>query len=347
MSGSSNPQPRSCPVPRWKRLLQNLALSTATFLACLGVAEGILRLSGYGRLILYEPDPLLYWRPKPNQQCFTKIGRHPVRVNRHGTRGADFAVPKPAGVLRLLSLGDSRTFGWGLAEEETYSARLQALLQDYFGDGRRVEVINAGVNAWSYQQMHLYFRHVALGFQPDVVILAEANLWTQFSEQSSPEFVRRFLWRVRLKNFLRRFALYHFVVEVQLRKFYETYRTRFIPVNPRQDSLFQEQQQADPEGAFRQAIAGLCALARSNHVVPVLLFLPALDSPASTNRVNILAVKQEVSRSQGVPLVDLTSELAGGGKALYLDDDPVHLNAPGNAIVAGRLFAALTNILSR
>lgn len=347
MSGSSSERHGTRPAPRAKRLLQNLALSAATLLLCLGVAEGILRLAGYGRLILYEPDPVLYWRPKPNQQCFTKIGRHPVRVNRHGTRGADFAVPKPAGVLRLLSLGDSRTFGWGLAEEQTYSARLQALLQDYVGDRRRVEVINAGVNAWSYQQMELYFRHVALGFQPDVVILAEANQWTQFSEHSSPEFVRRFLWRVRLKNFLRRFALYHFVVEVQLRKFYETYRTRFIPVNPQQDALFRDQQQADPEGAFRQAIAGLCALAQSNHVVPVLLFLPVLDAPAATNRVNILAVKQEVSRSQGVALVDLTAELAAGGKALYLEDDPVHLNAHGNAIVAGQLFAALTNILSR
>jgi lysophospholipase L1-like esterase len=347
MSGSSSKRHGPHPVPRGKRLLQNLGLSVATFLVCLGVAEGVLRLAGYGRLILYEPDPRLYWRPKPNQQCFTKIGRHPVRVNRHGTRGADFAVPKPAGVVRLLSLGDSRTFGWGLAEDETYSARLQALLQDYFGSRRRVEVINAGVNAWSYQQMQLFFRHVALGFQPDVVILAEANLWTQFSEHSSPEFVRRFLWRVRVKNFLRRFALYHFVVEVQLRKFYETYRTRFIPINPQQDTLFQDQQQADPEGAFRQAIGGLCALARSNHVAPVLLFLPALDTPASTNRVNILAVKQEISRSQGVPLVDVTAELAAGGKALYLDDDPVHLNARGNAIVAEQLFAALTNILSR
>ena len=218
---------RALQPSRRKRLLQGLALALTSLVLFLAACEIALRIAGYGDLEIYEPDPSLYWKLKPNQDCFTKIGRKPVRINLQGTRGPEFETAKPANTFRILSLGDSRTFGWGLTEAETYSNQLQVLLQKRAGPGRKIEVINAGVNAWSYPQMLVYFRDIGLRYQPDVVVLAEANLWTQFSDRNSAEFVREFMWRVRLKNFLRRFALYHWVVEVQLRRFYERHRTQF------------------------------------------------------------------------------------------------------------------------
>ena len=61
-----------------------------------------------------------------------------------------------------------------------------------------------------------------------MVLLADTNLWSQFSEESSKEFREKMLWRVRLKNLLRRSAIYHFVIEVKLEKIYEKYKTKFI-----------------------------------------------------------------------------------------------------------------------
>jgi lysophospholipase L1-like esterase len=333
-------------APRWKRLFQNLALSCVTFLLCATALEIVLRLAGYGNLEIYEPDPKVYWKLEPNQDCFTKIGHKPVHINSHGTRGPEFATEKPANTIRILSLGDSRTFGWGLSEAETYSARLQQLLQQKFGGAKKVEVINAGVNAWSYPQMFVYFRDYGLAFKPDVVILGEANLWTQFSENNSPEFVRQMMWRVRLKNFLRRFAIYDYVVEVKLRQFYERERVKFIPVDPNQDPLFKAEQQKDPDALFRSAMENLCRLARTNGVKPVLLFLPTLDDLNSTNTSAVLTEKRAVHTELNVPLVDLTPELLPGGKTLYLDADPVHLNAAGNEIIAAQLFETLTNLAS-
>src|SRR5438128_2765660 len=135
--------------PRWKRLLQNLALSLVTFLLCAVALEIVLRLNGYGNLEIYEPDPALYWKLKPNQDCYTKVDHKPVHVNSHGTRGPEFQARKPDNTIRILSLGDSRTFGWGLAESETYSSRLQQMLQTNSTLNNQIEVINAGVNAWS------------------------------------------------------------------------------------------------------------------------------------------------------------------------------------------------------
>lgn len=330
-------------APRWKRALQNLALSFSVFFVCVALVEVGLRLAGYGNLELYQPDPKLYWRLSPNQDCFTKIDHKPVHINSHGTRGAEFAVDKPTNTFRILSLGDSRTFGWGLSEAETYSARLGAALQAQLGHDTRVEVINAGVNAWSYPQMLVFYREVAAAWRPDLVILAEANLWTQFSERNSAEFVRQFMSRVRLKNFLRRFAIYHYVVEVKLKDFYERNRTKFIPVNPNADTLFKEQQQSDPDAVFRTAMEELVSTARSNGAPTVLVFIPTLEDLSNTNQSRVLVTKQAVSAKLDVSLLDLTPDLATGGKALYLEADPVHLNATGNELTARRLFQTVTN----
>ena len=377
------------PRSRGRRRLQNLALATGTFALCTVLLEAGLRLAGYGNLEIYTPDARLYWRLKPNQDCFTKVDHKAVHINAEGTRGPEFAVEKAPGTFRILSLGDSRTFGWGLADEETYSRKGEKLVAELLADRKlltpalapsdgarekqdragsplpaggandgggahgvarpthtRVEVINAGVNAWSYSQMAVYLREFGVRYRPDMVVLGEANLWTQFSENTDPEFVRKFLGRVRLKNLLRRFAIYHYVVEVQLQEFYQRNRTKFIPVDPKQDELFKEQQQSDPDAVFRNAIADVCRTARSNQIQPVLLFLPTLDDLSSTNLSPVLRAKRTISAESGVPLVDLTPALLPEGKALYLEADPVHFNAHGNEIVARRLFETVTHFLA-
>jgi alginate O-acetyltransferase complex protein AlgI len=334
------------PRSRLKTILQNLGLFVGSLGFCFVVLEVLLRLNGYGNVEIYDADPVLYWKLKPNQNCYTKIDRKPVHVNSHGTRGPEFTVTKPPNALRIVSLGDSRTFGWGLAEEETYSGLLQKRLQESLAEKRKVEVINAGVNAWSYAQLHVYFRDRALQYQPDFVLVAEANLWTQFSEKNSPEFVKKFMSRVRLKNFLRRFATYHYIVEVQLKEVYERQRTKFIPVDPHQDTLFKEQQQKDPSAFFREAIEALCRLALQNGVKPVLVYLPTLTELAKPEPSDILKAKRAISQQLGVPLIDLTSDLAPQGKSLYLEADPVHLNAAGNRIVAQRLYEQLSRKIS-
>src|SRR4051794_27450646 len=117
-SMNSNSEPVTAkPVPKrskWRGLLQNLALMFGTFLFCVAAFEILLRVMGYGNLEIYEPDPTLYWKLKPNQNCYTKIDHKPVHINSHGTRGSEFQPDKPADTIRVLSLGDSRTFGWGL-----------------------------------------------------------------------------------------------------------------------------------------------------------------------------------------------------------------------------------------
>ena len=204
----------------FKKLAPKMLLSFFACFLTLVLMEGTFRLLGWGNLIIYEPDSNFYWRPKPNQSCYTKIGRKPIYINSHGTRGPDFSKLKPTGVYRILFLGDSRTFGWGLSEEETFVRQIEVLLQRYLKNNHQLEAINAGVNAWSYEQIYVYLRDVALSYNPDFVVIANANFWTEFSEDASETFKRAMMRRVWLKSLLRRSALYHYVIEVRLANYY-------------------------------------------------------------------------------------------------------------------------------
>ena len=344
---NSNSDTAQSVTQRYKRVLQNSALMVGTFFLCFLMLEVALRIAGYGNIEIYEPDPILYWKLKANQNCYTKVDHKPVHVNSHNTRGPEFQIAKAPNTIRILSLGDSKTFGWGLTEAESYSGLIEKQLQEFVGGKKKIEVINAGVNAWSYAQMHAYLQHFGLKYQPDIVVLADANLWTQFSDENSPEFVKSFMRRVWLKNFLRRFATYHYVIEYKLKSVYERTRAKFVPMDPKQDTFFKEQQQKDPDAFFRKHIEALCSLTGSNQIKTVLVYIPSTDQLAASQPSNVLKVKQKVCERFGVPLLDMTSDLKPEGKELFLEGDFAHLNARGNTLVAQRLYPILTKLITK
>ena len=110
---------------------------------------------------------------------------------------------------------------------------------------------------------------------------------------------------------------------------------------------FQSRDPGPTEIEIQIQFCGICRVAQSNHVQPILLFLPTLNELADTQRSPVYQVKRAASQEFGAPLVDLTADLKPRGKELYLDADPVHLDAQGNAIVAERLFESFTNRLTR
>lgn len=99
-----------------------------------------------------------------------RAGVHRVRSCRVNTnhwrlRGkAELADAPEAGAMRIACIGDSVTFGWGVADEESWPARLAAELA---GRGRRVEVLNAGVPAQRGESMAAWLERIAprLGVQ--------------------------------------------------------------------------------------------------------------------------------------------------------------------------------------
>ena len=91
-----------------------------------------------------------------------------VRIDSLGFRGADFPVRKRPGELRILSVGDSFTYGDFVDDDSTLPAVLQRDLTA--GCSRPVTVVNAGVGGSTITTaVHMVDR--AWGLSPDVVLL--------------------------------------------------------------------------------------------------------------------------------------------------------------------------------
>src|SRR3989338_372544 len=67
-----------------------------------------------------------------------------VRTNAQGFRDNEIAVKKPAGVKRIFVLGDSVTFGHGVAAHQTYPEKFESLL-NHQNKSWRFEVLNMGI----------------------------------------------------------------------------------------------------------------------------------------------------------------------------------------------------------
>ncbi len=118
-------------------------------------------------LAILERDPALIWRLRAN--LITVFENQPVRTGAQNLRGATIAVPKPAGTFRVVALGASPTFGWGVPEADAYPAWAQTVLKER---GLTIEVINGGTPGYTTWQGVRRLRDHVLGWSPDVVTVA-------------------------------------------------------------------------------------------------------------------------------------------------------------------------------
>jgi lysophospholipase L1-like esterase len=110
-------------------------------------------------------------RLRPNE-VFTHTsvdGRWQFRTNSQGYRNDfDFRYEKPAGLVRVLVLGDSHTQGFEVNQDESYSAVLQKLLSS---SGLEAEVMNVGVSGFSTAEALVYLEQEGVRYRPDYVVL--------------------------------------------------------------------------------------------------------------------------------------------------------------------------------
>src|SRR6201988_4904320 len=164
-------------------ILQNiLLLAVAILLGCLFL-EVALRVIFYHStdfsmemwkyaVKLKQPaaNPNLSFSHAPNRSAF--LMGVPVSINSEGLRDREFSLEKPAGVYRVMMLGDSTTFGWGVKQEDTAAKFLERKLNADLPAGYdRVEVMNAGVGNYGTVQEVTYYETIGWKYHPDLVVL--------------------------------------------------------------------------------------------------------------------------------------------------------------------------------
>jgi lysophospholipase L1-like esterase len=141
----------------------------------IGSSEAVLRLSGQVATETvhtvsaddYDRIPGMF---EPGQNV-TEVS-HPqlayhVTINSLGYRGPEINRVKPTGVIRILCLGDSGTYGQFVNDDETVTAYLEEFLRR---EHRDVEVVNAGVPGTTIIDQ-VQFLQRSMVIDPDLVII--------------------------------------------------------------------------------------------------------------------------------------------------------------------------------
>lgn len=133
-------------------------------------------------LALLAVGGILLWRAPWLREGDRRDGAT-IQVNERGFRGPVLSVEKPAGTRRVVYLGDSVTFGEGIARwQDTFPFLVDSLLAAR--DSLAVETLNLAVEGHAPWQEYDVLAREGLRHAPDLVVVG-------FSLDDVPESMRR------------------------------------------------------------------------------------------------------------------------------------------------------------
>jgi lysophospholipase L1-like esterase len=164
-----------------RRLIGRVAISMLSMFIALALLEAGIR--------IFRPQEINFWDSSsirrlqsvpphfveniPNGRAMF-IGV-PVAIDSYGLRGDEVRIPKPTNTKRILAVGDSITFGYGIRVEDTYAQVLEKLLNNNAStSSQQYEVLNGGTLGGSLSDYYHFLTDKALALQPDIVVVGLA-----------------------------------------------------------------------------------------------------------------------------------------------------------------------------
>jgi lysophospholipase L1-like esterase len=291
--------------------------------------------------VRYQPVPFERLRDTPFCVEFS--------TNRAGFRGPELPAAPRQGGLRIVALGDSFTYGEGVADGDTMSAQLERLLGERAGAGAAaIEVVNLGepgVNTEVELGTLRKHRHLA----PDLVLLSYvlndgfAGAAARAQRDPANDLINLRPARLRqptgFEALLRRSSRLYLLLASRLEMRQVTERTRDW-----YRELFDPQRNADGLARTRQVLAALRDEARAQGAGLLVAIYPILheldDYPFAAAHQVLGGLLDEL----GIPWIDLLRTAFAGRTAESLQVHPVdqHPNREAYSLAA----AAIADVLS-
>ena len=326
----------------------------------LGVAEIALRMFDHP-LAKAHIDYSTWYRPSayfgheliPNFDGLGPLGV-PVKINSFGFRDDEHERLKPSGTIRVLGLGDSFTFGWGVQVEETFLKQLERGLQ--IRTARPVEVINAGVPGWGLAQYDRYLKRDGFQYSPDIIVIAYfaddlagsrddsviSNVPPSVHNEDVPvkggvlhysrlfNFMKSAGHWVREKNRRSRTAYLH---DFDERRKEWSKRVNYLMVKPddRADAQF--------KGYLSDFMKEFKSMAAERRSTLIVMFIPDISQLFHPETQYINQVLAATTRDLKIPFVDMTPtfEMSNDPAVYYLWPKDPHTNVRGHYAMAEAL----------
>src|SRR4029077_5179153 len=128
-------------------------------------------------------SPGIFYELKPNVRG--RFMGQPLLINSQGLRDYEYTRRKEPGTFRLVGVGDSSLFGWGVPMEDGGLKVLERRLNEK-SRARKFEIINSAVPGYNTAMESETFVQKCLEYAPDLVLL---NFNT--NDYDVPQFMRR------------------------------------------------------------------------------------------------------------------------------------------------------------
>lgn len=322
----------------YSRLYQaraGIVLSGVSLLLSIGAVELVIRvidplgLSYYELFGQYSHDKLadehLVFRHKPSWE--TRYGDVLVAYNERGLRDRPI-LPKAEREYRILALGDSVTFGWGVQQDQIFTSRLEQLLPGRLQ--RPVRVINSGVCGYNTVQEVTYFKREGITLQPDLVLLTYVVNDIEESRPFNPwggpkSFTNRVMkWLGKLRFYRLAHHTYNYAWQGQLKG---------SSVKPGHGDIGWKQSMS--------ALSELIALCEA-HKIPLIVFFERTDRSE-----NQPLLDDVVRHAHGVPVKDMAVWHDGLDTALLMNSQvDRHPNAEGHRVMAEHMADEIVSYMS-
>jgi len=291
---------------------------------------------------VYKKDCDLFWRFRENKNISSRRFSHiDYQINSYGIRGPE--ISKDKSDIRILALGNSCTFGWGIPYKQTWVSSLQNFIGTRTDNS--VDVICAGVPGYSSHQGKIFFEKELLNLDPDIVLIMFGwnDQWvagqgiTDAAQETPSELI------ICIHNLLSPFKIYQAVRKIVLKVFENEKEVRLDAIGP-QNRVNIDQ--------FYMNLRSIVKTAKKNNIEPILLIPPVasleiyFDEDVSVLHTKHENYQNEIRRlgfKEQIPVVDLQSVFDNYND--LFDDaqgDPVHFNARGHLVAARAIDTIIT-----
>lgn len=160
--------------------MKNVILKTGLMVS--GLLFAMLLAEGYLRLFqpqifpvhpqgLYTEDPDIGYvlTPGYSGELVRSEFHTSIQIGQSGLRGKDPTPPRED-TIRILILGDSQAWGFGVTDSQTFSVQLEELLSERFPE-RDIQVLNAGVPGYGTADQLAFLETRGEEMQPDIVVV--------------------------------------------------------------------------------------------------------------------------------------------------------------------------------
>ncbi|MEM3101638.1 MAG: SGNH/GDSL hydrolase family protein [Candidatus Nitrosotenuis sp.] len=278
-----------------------------------------IEMTRYSLLIKQDhPNPQIGHVHRPNISA--KLMNVMVNINSDGLRDKEYSVKK-SNKYRIIFLGDSLTFGWGVPKEATFEAILEEKLNELYP----TEVLNFGTGNYNTEQEVSLFIEKGLKYRPDKVVLF------YFINDAEPTPVKSRLWFLgysRLLSFY--WSRIHSTISniFRSKSFYDYYSNLY---NDNQPGWLTTQ----------KSLLQLKRICKENGIKLQVVLLPELHNPTNNYPFNKEYNKvKSFLKTNGINYLDVTPAFQDyvNPIKLWVAEDDAHPNSLAHRIIANYIF---------